>query len=983
MDQRDFFVSYNKEDLEWASWIAWTLEEAEYTVVFQAWDFRPGQNFVLKMQEATTLAERTLFVLSKHSLNAEYTHSEWAAAFAQDPRGAERLLIPVRVGPCAPKGLLSQIVYIDLVGQGSEETAKAVLLGGLKERAKPETRPHFPGHSFPVTTRSVKSLGPKERTFSKPVEFPGKGPTISLTHLPTGTENFVGREVELKKLDEAWAAGEQVNVLSLVAFGGVGKTALMNAWLKSLRQRDWVGAERVFGWSFYSQGTRDAPASADPFFEKIFPWLGLAAEAIPSDGETKGETLAALLTRQRTLLILDGLEPLQQAPAEKGSDGRIQDPGLAALLRSLVFKNPGLCLITTRVPLTETADYADSTAPRIDLERLGPKAGVALLERYGVQGLAAEKNQAVEALGGHALALTLAGTYLRDFAGGEIGKLKEVPVLTDDTEPGQHARRMMAAYARRLGERERSILRLLGLFDRPAGEDVLRVLRAEPAIPGLTEGLTLQDEVAWKHALLPLRNARLIVEEDGGFTARPTLDAHPLVRDYFGRRLRDSHPDAWREANDRLYRWYQSQAPDQPDTLDAMLPLYQAVVHGCRAGKHQEALDAVFWRRIQRGSPPYSIHQLGAFTSNLVALAALFERPWDRPAPGLQPAAQAFLLNEAAFTLRAVGRLREAVEPMRVSMEMDEERGEAKGAAVSASNLSELLLTLGDVAEAVTVGRRAVKMAEASGDLFQRMGNRAVLADALHQVGKREEAAALFAAAEVLQKEDQPEYPRLYSLQGYRYCDLLLGDAPDREAAEAVRERAEYGLEIVLKGSRNHLDISLNHLTLGRAAFHLALLGDEDFTVTTGELDAAVAGLRQAGTIHRLPWGLLARARLYRELKEWDKAARDLEEVRSIAERGSMRLHLADYHLEAREVALARGESEKAREHEGKARELIAATGYGRRALPPSLPLSQGARGTFGGHGWPDGGFWKPLSLWERGWGEGGEGDFQKAQMNR
>ena len=114
--RRDFFISYNKQDQHWAEWLAWTLEEAGYTVVLQAWDFRPGSNSVLDVQRATAECEKTIAVLSEPYLKAAYTQSEWAAAFASDPQGLQRTLMPVRVGECEPEGLLKQIVYVDLVG---------------------------------------------------------------------------------------------------------------------------------------------------------------------------------------------------------------------------------------------------------------------------------------------------------------------------------------------------------------------------------------------------------------------------------------------------------------------------------------------------------------------------------------------------------------------------------------------------------------------------------------------------------------------------------------------------------------------------------------------------------------------------------------------------------------------------------------------------------------------------------------------------
>lgn len=109
------FISYNGADRAWAEWIAWVLEEDGYKVVIQAWNFRPGSNFVLEMDKATG-ADKTVLVLSDNYLRAEYTHPEWAAAFARDPQGVERRVVPVRVAPCSPSGLLAQIVWADLVG---------------------------------------------------------------------------------------------------------------------------------------------------------------------------------------------------------------------------------------------------------------------------------------------------------------------------------------------------------------------------------------------------------------------------------------------------------------------------------------------------------------------------------------------------------------------------------------------------------------------------------------------------------------------------------------------------------------------------------------------------------------------------------------------------------------------------------------------------------------------------------------------------
>src|SRR5437588_10253547 len=141
---RDFFISYNRADRAWAVWIAWQLEAAGYSTVLQAWDFVPGSNFVLEMDKAAQQAKRTIAVLSPNYLSASFPQPEWGSAFAGDPTGAERKLVPVRVVECDPRGLLGQVVYLDLVGL-DEEQARAHLLAGVGERLKPSEAPAFPG----------------------------------------------------------------------------------------------------------------------------------------------------------------------------------------------------------------------------------------------------------------------------------------------------------------------------------------------------------------------------------------------------------------------------------------------------------------------------------------------------------------------------------------------------------------------------------------------------------------------------------------------------------------------------------------------------------------------------------------------------------------------------------------------------------------------------------------------------------------------
>jgi hypothetical protein len=137
--RKDFFVSYAGADQQWAEWLAWVLEEAEYTTVLQSWDFGAGADFVQEMDEAAKKADRTIAVLSPDYLKSRFAASEWHAVFRRDPAGAQRLLLPVRVRECEVGGLLGSIVYIDVAGLTEDAARSAVLAGVSGVRAKPAT----------------------------------------------------------------------------------------------------------------------------------------------------------------------------------------------------------------------------------------------------------------------------------------------------------------------------------------------------------------------------------------------------------------------------------------------------------------------------------------------------------------------------------------------------------------------------------------------------------------------------------------------------------------------------------------------------------------------------------------------------------------------------------------------------------------------------------------------------------------------------
>ena len=466
---------------------------------------------------------------------------------------------------------------------------------------------------------------------------------------------LVERRISLSWID-AWA-NQDVNVVTIVAWAGVGKSTLVNHWLRRMAAEHYRSAELVFGWSFYRQGTSGDTSSADEFLDAALTWFGDPDPRLGTAWE-KGERLAKLVAHRRTLLVLDGLEPLQNPPGPQ--EGRLREPSLQALLRELAAFNTGLCVITTRMPVADIADHERTSALRRDLEQLSSDAGAKLLRALGVKGDEAELRSASDEFSGHCLALTLLGSYLTDAYNGDIRCRKEVSErLAHDVRQGVHARKVMESYQTWFGEGpELSVLRMLGLFDRPADEKALGALLKPPAIRGLTESLTDLSPTEWRTILAKLRRARLLAGEDPHNPGH--LDTHPLVREYFGEQLRSQRTDAWKECNRRLYNYYRTLAPQLPDSFREMEPLFLAVICGCNAGLFREALHEVYIPRIQRGNASFAANVLGARGALLSVLVHFFEHGrWGSPVEtgvegqSLTAEDQLFILMQAGLYLTA------------------------------------------------------------------------------------------------------------------------------------------------------------------------------------------------------------------------------------------------------------------------------------------------------------------------------------------
>ncbi|MCM3886193.1 toll/interleukin-1 receptor domain-containing protein [Frankia sp. R82] len=93
--------------------MAWQLEADGFRVLVQAWDMVVGSDWTAAMQDGIRYSTRTIAVCFGAYLESVVGEQEWQVAFASEPSGVIRRLVPLRIEPCDRPGLLGQVVSID------------------------------------------------------------------------------------------------------------------------------------------------------------------------------------------------------------------------------------------------------------------------------------------------------------------------------------------------------------------------------------------------------------------------------------------------------------------------------------------------------------------------------------------------------------------------------------------------------------------------------------------------------------------------------------------------------------------------------------------------------------------------------------------------------------------------------------------------------------------------------------------------------
>ncbi len=723
----DIFISYSQKDRAAAERLQAALEARRLKV----WcDKRlaenPAADFIAQIDGAHARSKRVVVLWSRSSVASPWVRAESEMALMAEkilPLALEPLAVLVPLIPL-PFNILptldASVAILDL-----EPILRA--LGAEQVKGQPQ---------------GVLTLADAHADISK---------------LPdTYAQKLCGRDREMAGLVQAWDGG-WTRIFAFDAMGGAGKTALVYHFVRALKASGWRGARSVFAWSFCSQGSNeDRQTSPDEFFKAAFAQFSGGRQAPPRDPHRKGVDLARLVQAQRSLLVLDGLEPLQYAahggPHSSVQFGGIKDPGIKALLKALADDNPGLCIVTTRIELAELKGAEGVTFKR--LEEIPLMDAIALLRDLGVEPAtppashklprarefaalvppyeppaAYELNgerplpamppavirdliEAVQELKGNALALTLAGRYLAQHMKGDIRAIRELPgppspAAGKERAPCRVMRAIEIALANRIAAegvvespasdaagRQLALLFFLGLFDRPAERALLPVVFSEDAgslapsandvevakldpIPMQRRLHTLDQELlagampewrkeqieqlrqplqATQRAVIEARRRVLVRRLFAGMRAivgnedqiadaltqlaeqglasrnsRGSIDCHPLVRGYFGMRLKELDAETFRAAHGRLYEHYRYAGlpPAFRDAAAYSLLAYKAAFPD--GNIHERVEGVATGLLMQENSPNLPPAFFAARREQLQKAAALIGGPeWER-----------------------------------------------------------------------------------------------------------------------------------------------------------------------------------------------------------------------------------------------------------------------------------------------------------------------------------------------------------------
>ena len=671
---------------------------------------------------------------------------EHVAIMAWDP--ADQASDPGILAQQAEIGYGTRLVLYPAPGGG--HSALAVLLSALADArfpAAPElpTRPVAPV-SLGGGTAAVPAVGMAAAGIVAgmvPVTWAQGAETL---------EHFTGRTEELARLGR-WAVDPEVALAGVTAWGGAGKTALVIRWVQQGGAVLRPGVRGVFGWSFY------ADPSAEHWAAGLLDWaeqeLGIRLAGRQPGAVRPAAAVLGLLRAVPLLLILDGLEVVQEGPAGDGF-GRLLDGTLREVLAGACQQHDGLVVLTSRFPFADLEAFDGGAARMLEVPPFTPAEGSALLAAAGGGWLADDaRRELVTAVDGHALAVGVLAALLADRPpASDLAALRGE--LAEAAVTSMRVRRVLEFYAGRLAEPDRYLLAAISLFAKPVPAQAVLAVAAHEAFGGRLAGWT------------PAMAQAAVQGRLGGLAAchlDGTLSAHPLVRGTFRPLVMDAAPAAADTALTGI--------PDGLVTTRAdALRVVEAIELLADAGQWQAA-DSMY--RARSGSGVDVWQALPAARLGQRAAAAFAGTPARRDAcaASLSSGRRSFYVNDVGLYAMNAGDLATAREHLSISAQHSRDASDMSGLSVNLANLVWCLGQGGQISTAREAATEALRAAESGDDWRQICNSHTDLGWLEGLSGDTAQAEDHFATADQIAVASDPDGDHLYSMAGSHWAEWL------------------------------------------------------------------------------------------------------------------------------------------------------------------------------------------------------------------
>jgi tetratricopeptide (TPR) repeat protein len=561
--------------------------------------------------------------------------------------------------------------------------------------------------------------------------------------------NFTGRAEELVRLDR-WAADPDVALVGVTAWGGAGKTALVTHWIQetgSAARRP--GIRGVFGWSFY------ADPSADHWAAALLKWAQQNLEIVVTGTGRSAAALLAVLRAVPLVLVLDGLEVVQEGPVGDGF-GRLLDGTLReVLVGACQLPHGGLVVLTSRFPFADLETFDGASARMLDVPPFTPAEGAALLAAAGGDWLPdGQRRDLVAAVDGHALAVSVLAGLLADHPPAtDLAALRTD--LASAARTDARVGKVLGFYADRLAEPDRYLLAAVSLFARPADAAAVLAVAAHEAFGNRLTGWTpAMVEAAVRDRLDGLASWH----SDG------TISAHPLVRDTFRPLVLAAADTAAGTALAGLPVGEVTSRADALRVVEAMELLLDA--------GHWHPADDLYVNRCDTGQVWLT---LPAARLGQRAATAFVATPARRAecATRLTPNDLGFYLNDVGLHAMYAGDLATAGEYLPAAIRHRRDAGNTRALTVDLQNLAECLGHLGRVGPAREAAAEAFTCAQATGGRQHIRNSQASLGWLAGLAGDTAEAEQQFTAADKIELTYDPDGDHLHSIRGAWWGDWL------------------------------------------------------------------------------------------------------------------------------------------------------------------------------------------------------------------